>query len=100
MKCLRCDIQFSPDDILVMEEFEIPVCDMCNAEEYHCRMDYNGGEDLFEFLNAEIGKRNCSDCFEGSYELVSMKYGTPVNASLICPTCKGRGKMSIYINFV
>lgn len=47
MKCLRCVIQFHPSDILVMEEWELPVCEECDAEEYHFQVDYDGEEDFF-----------------------------------------------------
>jgi hypothetical protein len=46
MKCLRCAVPFSPSDILVMEDFELPVCDVCDAEEYHFQVDYDGEEDF------------------------------------------------------
>lgn len=100
MKCLKCDIPFSPSDILVMEDDELPVCDVCHAEEYHFLVDYDGNVDLFEFLGKEVSKKTCNECIRGQYELTSIKYGNPIRALVICPTCKTEDKMTIYTKFV
>ena len=100
MKCLKCGSSFTADDILVMEDEELPVCDVCDAEEYHILVDYDGKDDLIEFLGKEVNKKICNECISGQYELVSIKYGTPVKASVGCLTCKAKDKMSIYIKFV
>ncbi|PUB12642.1 hypothetical protein [Paenisporosarcina sp. OV554] len=100
MKCLTCGIPFSPDDILVMEDHELPVCDVCDAKEYHILVNYDVNEDFYEFLGKQVSKKICNVCIRGQYELVSIKYGNPVKASVICPTCKAKDKMSIYIKFV
>lgn len=102
MKCLSCGVQFSPCDILVMEDFELPVCASCNAEEYHFQVDYDGSEDFNVFLEKEIIKHNmiCNTCISGHYELVSMKFGNPVKVAVICSACKAKDKMVIYIRFV
>lgn len=100
MKCLKCGIPFTVDDILVMEDKELPVCDVCNAEEYHILVDYNGNDDLNEFLGKEVSKKTCNECFHGEYKLESIKYGNPVKASVICPECKEEDQMTIYIKFI
>jgi len=102
MKCLSCGIPFHPSDILVMEEWEMPVCDVCDAEEYHFQVDYDGEEDFYEFLNKEIWKKEkiCNTCIRGQYELVSLKFGNPVKAAVVCSTCKVEDKMAVYIRFV
>lgn len=82
MKCLRCSTPFSPSDILVMEDFELPVCDVCDAEEHHFKVDYDGNDDFNEFLTKEVGKKTCNNCIRKQYELVSIKFGNPV--TVIC----------------
>jgi len=100
MKCLNCGMTFTPDDILVMEEEELPVCDLCEAEEYHILVEYDGNDDLLELLGKEVGKKICNECIRGQYELKSINYGNPVEAFVKCPICKADGKMKIYIKFV
>jgi phosphoenolpyruvate carboxylase len=97
---LKCNMPFSPDDILVMEDHELPVCDVCDAKEYHILVNYDGKEDLIDFLGRKVSNRVCKVCIRGNYELVSIKYGNPVKAAVICPNCKAEDKMRIYIKFV
>lgn len=99
MKCMKCGLPFSADDIFVMEDHELPVCDVCDAEEYHILVDYNGSEDLNEFLGKEVGKKSCNECIDGQYTLKSIKYGNPVDAFVNCSICKVDGKVKIYLKF-
>lgn len=32
MKCIKCGIQFSEDDIMFMEEHDLPICDSCTLK--------------------------------------------------------------------
>ena len=100
MNCLRCGEPFSPSDITVMEEGELPVCDLCDAEEYHFQVDYDGGEEFYEFINKEIVKKTCYHCFQDKYELVNLTYGKPVKVRVKCSDCSTECGMAIYIKFV
>ena len=100
MNCLRCRVQFSPSDILVMEEWELPVCDICVAEEHYFQVEYDGNNDFNEFLNNEIKTKTCYHCLCEKYEMIKMKFGNPVKVEVICTGCRVEDKMTIYIKYI
>lgn len=100
MKCLSCGILFSPSDILVMEDWELPVCDSCDAKGQLFQVDYNGTHDFEEFLAKKVEEKTCRNCAREKYELLSMMFGNPVKAEVICWGCKVDERMTIYIRYV
>ena len=93
MKCLKCEVQFSPSYIMLMKDDQLPICDACFAEEYHIQVVYDGSQDMFEFLKESAGKYLCNKCLKDSLELVRIKYGNTVKAFVTCPSCHAVDEM-------
>ena len=32
MQCIKCGVDFSPDEIMMMEDGEEPICDLCAVQ--------------------------------------------------------------------
>ena len=100
MKCLKCEVQFSPSDIMLMEDDELPICDACLAEEYHIQVAYDGSQDMLEFLKVSAAKYLCNKCLNDCLAIERIKYGNPVHAYVTCPSCHVDDEMKIYIRFI
>ena len=98
MKCMICETLFSPSDILVMEDDELPICEKCEWKEHYILVEYDGKEDLLDHLKIKVHKkRRCSYCDRGLVELHSIRFGNPIAAVVCCDDCKKEDKMNIYL---
>lgn len=98
MKCMICETPFSPSDILVTEDDELPICYQYEWKEHYILVEYDGKEDLLDHLKIQVHKtRLCLNCDSGIVELHSIKFGNPIAGVVCCDSCKKENKMNIYL---
>ncbi|MDW0113746.1 hypothetical protein QT711_11160 [Sporosarcina saromensis] len=100
VNCLVCKTYFINWDVAVMEEGELPICELCIIDMCAVKVQYDGSQDLLEFLTNEVDGRTCPGCLESAIELHGISYGSTVWGDGRCRECNQGWSLEIHIEFV
>ncbi|MDS9472207.1 hypothetical protein [Sporosarcina pasteurii] len=102
MNCMVCDTPFSADDTeMIIRDSDTPICDDCAVATVEIHVKYDGENDLLDYLKKVVPTKGvCGSCESRKVDLLSIKFGNPIEGNIQCKDCKLEDVVDIYLEMV